>query len=211
MVSIVGFAQQHPGHRPDRPHPERTAEEWIRSLENPARDEWQQPERVVESLRLKPGQSVADIGAGSGYFSVRIAREVGPTGKVFAVDIDKGLIDHLSKRGREEKLPQLVPVLSEPGDPRLAAESVDLVFICNVIHHIENRGDYYAKLKRALKPGGRLAIVDFYKREMPVGPRLEEKIAEHDVIAELRAAGFELKEQFDYLNYQYFLVFEPAA
>jgi ubiquinone/menaquinone biosynthesis C-methylase UbiE len=132
---------------------------------------------------------------------------VGETGKVFAVDIDRGLIDHLAKRGREERLPQLVPVLAQPGDPRLAPESLDLVFICDVIHHIENRGDYYAKLRRALKPDGRLAIVDFHKRELPVGPGVEMKIAKSDLIAELGAAGFGLKEQLDYLPYQYFLVF----
>ena len=207
LASALGMSQQHASHENGRHHGQRTAEEWIRSLENPARDEWQQPARVVESLRLQPGRNVADIGAGSGYFSVRMAREVGETGKVFAVDIDRGLIDHLAKRGREERRPQLVPVLAQPGDPRLAPESLDLVFICDVIHHIENRGDYYAKLRRALKPDGRLAIVDFHKRELPVGPGVEMKIAKDDLIAELGAAGFGLKEQFDYLPYQYFLVF----
>lgn len=208
LVSAAAMGQQHGAHKKGHHHGERSAEEWIRSLENPERDEWQQPARVVESLRLQPGQSVADIGAGSGYFTVRMAREVGEKGKVFAVDIDRGLIDHLAKRGREEKLPQLIPVLAEPDDPKLAAASVDLVFICNVIHHVENRGEYYSKLKRALTADGRLAIVDFYKRELPVGPGVEMKIAKEDMIAELRAAGFELKEEFDYLPYQYFLVFE---
>lgn len=208
LVSAVAMGQQHGAHKKGHHHGERTAEGWIRSLENPERDEWQQPARVVESLRLQAGQSVADIGAGSGYFAVRMAREVGEKGKVFAVDIDRGLIDHLAKRGREEKLPQLVPVLAEPDDPKLAPASVDLVFICNVIHHVENRGEYYGKLKRALKANGRLAIVDFFRRELPVGPGVEMKIAKEDMVAELRAAGFELKEEFDYLPYQYYLVFE---
>lgn len=208
LVSAVAMGQQDRAHKKGRHHGERSAEEWIRSLENPERDEWQQPARVVESLRLQPGQSVADIGAGSGYFAVRMAREAGEKGKVFAVDIDRGLIDHLAYRGREEKLPQLIPVLAEPDDPKLAPSSVDLVFICNVIHHVETRGDYYTKLKRALKSNGRLAIVDFHKRELPVGPGVEMKIAKENMIAELRAAGFELKEEFDYLPYQYFLVFE---
>ena len=208
LVSAVAMGQQHGDPKKGHHHGERTAEEWIRSLENPERGEWQQPARVVESLRMQPGQSVADIGAGSGYFAVRMAREVGGNGKVFAVDIDRGLINHLAKRGREEKLPQLIPVLADPDDPKLAPASVDLVFICNVIHHVENRGDYYGKLKRALKAKGRLAIVDFYKRELPVGPGVDMKIAKEDMIAELRAAGFVLKEEFDYLPYQYFLVFE---
>jgi ubiquinone/menaquinone biosynthesis C-methylase UbiE len=209
LASALAMGQQHGAHKKGQQHGERTAEEWIRSLENPERDEWQQPARVVESLRLQPGQRVADIGAGSGYFSVLMARAAGESGKVFAVDIDRGLIDHLAKRGREEKLPQLIPVLADPDDPKLATGSVDLVFICNVIHHVENRSDYYIKLRRALKADGRLAIVDFYKRELPVGPRVEMKIAKEDMIAELRSAGFELKQEFDYLSYQYFLVFEP--
>jgi len=208
LVAAAGMGQAQIAHEKGHHHIPRSAEEWVRTLENPERDEWQQPARVVESLHLQPGQAIADIGAGSGYFSVRMAREVGEKGKVFAVDIDRGLIDHLANRGREEELPQLIPVPAEPDDPKLAPASVDLVFICDVIHHIENRGAYYAKLKRALKPAGRLAIVDFYKRELPVGPGIAMKIPKADLIAELDAAGFGLKEQFDYLPYQYFLVFE---
>ena len=188
-------------------HRERSAEEWVEVLEREDRDAWQKPEKVVEALALKPGQDVADIGAGSGYFSARIAREVGPEGKVYAVDIQQDLMDHLAERADEEGLANLTPTLGTPADPNLPAGAVDLIFICDVVHHIENRQAYYAKLAQALKPGGRLAIVDFYKRELPVGPGAAMKIAKPDMIAELEQASFQLETEHHFLPHQYFLVF----
>ena len=196
--------EAHQGH-----HASRSPDEWVKILENPDRDSWQTPEQVVVSLGLAAGSTVADIGAGSGYFSVRFARAVGPQGTVYAADIDKGLIQHLGERAAKEGVENLKPLLGKPDDPLLPPASVDLVFICDVIHHIENRGPYYAKLARALRPEGRLAIVDFYKRELPVGPPPAMKIAKADLIAELKQAGFELREEFDFLPHQYFLIFEP--
>lgn len=190
-------------------HVPRSAEEWVKALENPERDAWQMPERVVEALSLSPGDAVADIGAGSGYFTVRFARAVGPQGTVIAADIDQGLIEYLGNRASKEGLENLKPLLGKPDDPLLPEASVDLIFICDVVHHIENRGSYYAKLARALRPGGRLAIVDFYKRELPVGPNVAMKIAKPDMIAELDQAGFGLSKEFDFLPHQYFLIFEP--
>ncbi|MEX2299668.1 MAG: class I SAM-dependent methyltransferase [Bryobacterales bacterium] len=189
-------------------HGSRSPEEWVKILENPDRDAWQKPDEVIEKLGLAQGAAVADIGAGSGYFSVRLARAVGPQGTVFAADIDEGLIEYLVKRSAQEGLHNLKPLLGRPDDPLLPPASVDLVFICDVIHHIEDRGPYYSKLARALRPGGRLVIVDFYKRELPVGPPPAMKIAKTDLIAELGQAGFGLREEFDLLPYQYFLIFE---
>jgi ubiquinone/menaquinone biosynthesis C-methylase UbiE len=189
-------------------HVPRSPDEWVKILEDPDRDGWQKPDQVVEKLGLASGAVVADIGAGSGYFSVRFARAVGPQGTVYAADIDEGLIKHLGKRSAEEGLDNLKPLLGRPDDPLLPPASVDLVFICDVIHHIEDRGPYYSKLARALRPGGRLAIVDFHKRELPVGPPPAMKIAKTDLIAELDQAGFGLREEFDFLPYQYFLIFE---
>jgi ubiquinone/menaquinone biosynthesis C-methylase UbiE len=190
-------------------HVPRSTEEWVRVLETPDRDGWQKPREVVDALRLKPGAAVADIGAGSGYFSVRFAAVVGPQGTVYAGDIDAGLIDYLKQRAVKAGLQNLKPVLGQPDDPLLPADSVDLVFICDVIHHIENRGLYYARLAQTLHPGGRLVIVDFQKQELPVGPPAAMKIAKPDLIAEVEQAGFALREEFDFLPYQYFLVFEP--
>lgn len=209
LAATAVFAQkphhEEPGghHR----HHDRSAEEWVEILEREDRDEWQKPDEVVGALALEPGQDVADIGAGSGYFSARIARVVGPQGKVFAVDIQQDLMDHLAARAEREGLPNLVPTLGTPDDPGLTAGSVDLIFICDVVHHIENRQPYYAKLAKALKPGGKLAIVDFYKRELPVGPDPGMKIAREEMIAELEQAGFSLDGEHELLPYQYFLVF----
>ena len=189
-------------------HGSRSVEEWRRILEDPSRDGWQKPAQVLEALGLRPGQDVADIGAGTGYFSVRFAKAVGPGGKVFAVDIDQGLIDHLKERAKDAGLSNLKAVLAAPNDPLLSEKSLDIVFVCDVIHHVEDRQGYFAKLSGALRPGGRLAIVDFYKRKTPVGPPVAMKIPREDLISELREAGFVLAQAFDFLLHQYFLVFE---
>ena len=215
LIFLALLASLVPAQKPHHEEPgghhrrhDRSAEEWVEILERADRDEWQKPERVVEALNLEPGQAVADIGAGSGYFSVRLARAVGAAGKVYAVDIQQDLIDHLAARASKESLPHLLPTLGSAEDPGLPAASVDLIFICDVVHHIENRQAYYAKLAKALKSGGRIAIVDFYKRELPVGPGVAMKIAKPDMIAELAEAGFKLQtEHDDLLPYQYFLVF----
>jgi ubiquinone/menaquinone biosynthesis C-methylase UbiE len=200
----VRHDQQHHAH-----HAPRRVEEWITILETPDRDGWQKPEQVVQALGLRPGMAVADIGAGSGYFAVRFAEAVGQQGTVYANDIDAGLVEHLRQRAAKLELNSLKPVHGQPDDPMLPPASVDLIFICDVVHHIENRGPYYRKLAAAMRPGGRLAIVDFHKRELPVGPPPAMKIDKPDLISELDQAGFALREEFDFLPYQYFLVFEP--
>jgi ubiquinone/menaquinone biosynthesis C-methylase UbiE len=210
--AVLAMAAQHkhqPGHQ--HHHGPRSTEEWIKILENPERDGWQKPDEVVAAMALQPGQSVADIGAGTGYFSVRFAQAVGPEGKVFAVDIDEGLVKHLGERARESHLANLEPVLATPSDPNLPARSVDSIFICDVLHHIGDRADYYPKLAAALKAGGRLVIVDFHKRELPVGPGPEMKLDKDLVIGEISQAGFRLTREFDFLPYQYFLVFESPS
>ena len=138
------------------------------------------------------------------------------------MDIDQDLIDHLNERasertsqGHRSEQPQncscLSPVLVSPNDPLLREKSLDIVFVCDVIHHVDDRQGYFAKLPGALRPGHRLAIVDFYKRETPVGPPLAMKIAREDLIAELREAGFVLAQEFDFLPHQYFLVTQDLA
>ena len=209
-----GAAQEHKKYEEhSRPmhHRQWSVEEWLERLESPSRAAWQKPDEVVDALALKAGDAVADIGAGSGYFSTRFARAVGETGKVFAVDIDEGLVRHLRERASREKLGNMEAVFATPDDPKLAARSVDVVFICNVLHHVENRAAYYKKLAAALRPGGRLAAVDFFKRELPVGPGVEMKIAREAMLRELRDAGFRIEEEFEFLPHQYFLVFEAAG
>jgi arsenite methyltransferase len=188
-------------------HPPGSINEYIRSLEEPGREKWQKPEEVMEKLALRTGDTVADIGAGSGYFTVRFARAVGPTGKVYAVDIEREMLAYVERRAKEENLRNIETVLAEPNDPKLPASSLDLIFICDTLHHISERGKYYPLLAMALKRGGRLVNIDFQKRELPLGPPLEMKIAKASVVAEVKPAGFHLTKEYDFLPYQYFLVF----
>ena len=181
-------------------HPPRSHEEYVQALNDPKRDVWQMPHEVVMALDFKPQEAVADIGAGSGYFAHRFARHAG---KVYAVDIEPKMIEE-AKKGAP---PNIEFVLAEPDDPKLPQGSVDTVFFCNVLHHVENRPAYYARLARALKPGGRIVIVDFHKKPLPVGPPESMKLSADQVVAELEAAGFRKTRQFDFLPYQYFFEF----
>jgi arsenite methyltransferase len=190
-------------------HPPETTNEYIKVLEDPGRDAWQLPDQVIENLGLHQGDEVADLGAGSGYFTVRLAREVGPGGKVYAVDIDPKMLDYIDRRAQEEKLDNIQTILADPDNPKLGSQSVDLIFICDVLHHIHDRDKYYPKLYRALRPSGRLVDIDFQKRKLPVGPPIEMKIDKKDCIKEIEAAGFHFEKEFNFLTYQYFLVFEP--
>jgi len=197
-------------HHQGAQHTFEDAGRWVQEFEDPSRDAWQKPDEVLGALALQQGDRVADIGAGSGYFTRRFARTVGESGIVYAVDIEPNMLQHIAQRAAEDGQTNIVPVLARPDSPMLAAGSVDVIFICDTIHHIENRSSYYQVLKRDLAPGGRLVIVDFLKQEdVPVGPPMEMKIAKGDLIAELVAAGFRLKYERDFLPYQYFVVFEP--
>ncbi|MBI3667440.1 MAG: class I SAM-dependent methyltransferase [Acidobacteria bacterium] len=212
LILAAGSLAQHThGGDYQRHHVPTSAEEWIKTLEEPKRDEWQKPHEVVQSLALIPGSTVADIGAGSGYFALRFAHMLGPQGKVLAVDIDQKLVDHVRERAAELKLANVEAILAATDDPHLAAGTADVIFFCDVIHHIEGRPAYYKLLKRALRPGGRLVIIDFHKCALPVGPPPEMKIAREEMIRELEAAGFRVAREHGFLPYQYFLEFEQGA
>jgi len=196
---IVVLAAVGSGQVPHQHHPP-SSDEYAKVLEDPSRDAWQKPHDVVMALDLKATDVLADIGAGTGYFARRFAHHAA---KVYAVDIDAGLL----AVARKQAPANLETVLSTPDDPHLPDQSVDIVFFCDVLHHIENRPAYYAKLAKVLKPGGRIVVVDFYKKDLPVGPPPSMKIAEYDLIAEFDRAGFKLSKLVDILPYQYFLFF----
>jgi len=201
---MVKAEEQHPHH----PMP---LEQYIALLEDPKRDEWQKPDEVVRALNLQEGQVVADIGAGSGYFTLRLARGVGEKGTVFAVDVDDGMLTYLRQRLAKEKLKN-VQVLHVPAhDPLLIDGSLDVAFVCDVYHHLEDREIYLRKLRKALKSDGRLVIVDFYKKEgMPVGPPMPMRLSEDTVTKELQDAGLKVTEKLTFLPYQYILIAQPT-
>jgi predicted methyltransferase len=180
---------------------------YIASLEDPARDAYQKPDEVMKALALRPGEVVADIGSGPGYFTVRFARAVGDTGRVYAVDVSPDMIRALEHRLRDAGIRNVVPVLSDPDDPLLPDASVDRFVIVDTWHHIENRPAYLALLKRMLKPGGQVVHIDFQKRDLPIGPPLEMKISREDLVQQMETAGFKLSGEQTFLPYQYFLVF----
>jgi len=185
---------------------------WERVFDDPARDEWQKPAEVVAALALAPGATVADLGAGTGYFVPHLARAVGPTGAVLAADVEPALVAHLRRRAEKEGLANVVPILASTDNPRLPARGVDVVLLIDTYHHVDDRVAYARRLAGALAPGGRVAIVDWQKRELPVGPPdLAHKLAREQVVTEMRAAGYQLVAEPELLPYQYFLLFAPAA
>src|SRR5208337_2562996 len=180
------------------------ADEWAKEFDNPERDAWQKPEEILDALHLKRTSTVADIGAGTGYFSVRIAKRI-PDGKIFAADVEPDMVRYLGERAQREHLTNLVPVQAS-ADAANLPEVVDVVLVVDTYHHIGNRTQYFAKLKSSLRPTGRLAIVDF-KADSPSGPPTQYRLSPERVTEELNAAGYSLMETFQFLPRQYYLVF----
>jgi len=192
-------------------HPFDDIEHWKAVFDDPARDEWQKPAELVKALAIRPGMAVADLGAGTGYFSRRLSAAVGPDGTVFAVEPEPKLLAYLRERAEREKTANVVPVLASLDDPRLPPRAVDLVLVVDTFHHIDGRIAYFRALQRALRRGGRVAVVDWHKRPLPVGPEPAHKLAREQVVDEMRAAGYALVAEPDVLPYQYVLVFAPRS
>jgi ubiquinone/menaquinone biosynthesis C-methylase UbiE len=163
----------------------------------------------MTALNIKPGEVIADIGAGSGYFTFRLAHFVGDKGKVYAVDVSPDMIRHVNRRIRETKTTNVVTILADNDDPLLADKSVNRFFICDVWHHVENQTKYLSLMKKMLKPGGEVVMIDFHKKELPFGPPMQMKIAREDLIKQLETNGFRLSKEHTFLPHQYFLVFAP--
>lgn len=183
------------------------AERWSQVFDDPARDAWQKPTEVIRALALQPDASIADIGAGTGYFSVRLARAA-PEGRVYAVDVSPSMVHYLASRAARERLPNLIAHQANPDDARLP-RSVDLVLVVDTYHHIADRETYFRKLRATLTGAGRVAIIDF-RPDAPVGPR-HGRVAPDTVKSELAHAGYRLTAEHDFLPYQYFLVFSPSG
>lgn len=179
------------------------------AYEGLGRDEWQKPDRVVLALKIKPGDRVADLGSGGGYFTFRLAEAVGPGGQVYAVDVDEGLVDYIRNRAKEEKRANVKAVLAKHNDPLLPLEGVDLIFTSNTYHHLENRAAYFANAKQYLSETGRVAIIDFNEKGWLKG--LSSHHTPKEVIKkEMEQAGYRLEREFDFLPKQNFLIFSKG-
>jgi predicted methyltransferase len=208
-AAIVSVTAQAPRDQHEAHQLHQDPKAYIAALEDPRRDAYQKPHEVLEALGIKPGEIIADIGAGSGYFTVRLAHHVGPTGRVYAVDISPDMIQHLQQRVDDMKLSNVSPILARPDDP-LLPKPVDRFLIVDVWHHVENQSAYLAKMKERMKPGGQIVMIDFHKRELPVGPPLAMKISREDLVHQMEAHGFRMATEHTFLPYQYFLVFEAT-
>jgi predicted methyltransferase len=183
------------------------AEHWAKVFDDPERDAWQKPHEVIQALALKPDAVIADIGSGTGYFSVRFANMT-PKGRVYGVDTEPDMVKYLADRAKREGLKNVTAVAGAPNDPRLP-EKADLIILVDVYHHVGDRERYFRQLQKSLKPGGRIAVIDF-RMDSPVGPPQSARIAPERVKDELKRAGYALAQEHAFLPNQYFLVFQPA-
>jgi arsenite methyltransferase len=174
------------------------------------RDQWQQPGKVIAALKIQPGTVIADLGSGGGYFTFRLAEAVGPTGKVYAVDVDPDMVNLIAKTAKEKAAANIEPVLAKPGDPLLPKAGVDLIFTSNTYHHIDKRVAYFADLRRTLRTGGRIAILDFDRRAWLEG-LLRHYTPSEFIKREMEQAGYALDREFDFLDRQSFLIFKPTT
>lgn len=193
-----------PSHHDGMPKRFENAEAWAKVFDDPSRDAWQQPDRVIAALALSPAMTVADVGAGTGYFTVRLARAV-PQGEVIATDIEPDMVRYLGERARREHLPNVKTVLAGADDPHLAPGSVDRILVVDVWHHVADRARYAAGLARALRPGGKLAIVDF-TASATRGPPRRHRLAPETIVADLRGAGLDASVDPTVLPEQYIVV-----
>ena len=188
---------QHMEHKFDDPA------RYAKSFDDPARDAWQMPARVIEALELKSGAKVADIGAGTGYFSMRLAKVPGVS--VFAADIEPKMVEYLKQRAQKEHATNVTAVLAGQSNPNLP-EPVDVILVVDTYHHLPNRPAYFRELRKALRPGGRVAIVDF-RKEAPDGPPAHFRFTPQQIQDEMKQAGYELQSSHDFLPRQHFLIF----
>lgn len=203
LVLALAVACSHP-HDDPMPHRFEHADDWAKKFDAPDRDAWQRPDDVLAALALEPSSTVADVGAGTGYFTVRLARAV-PQGRVIATDIEPDMVRYLDDRAKHEQLANVRAVLATPDEPTLPPASVDRILIVDVWHHVADRRGFAAKLARALRPGGFVAIVDFTDAATH-GPPRHHRLAPDAVIADLQAAGLAASVSPTTLPEQYIVI-----
>jgi cyclopropane fatty-acyl-phospholipid synthase-like methyltransferase len=189
----------HVGHRFDK------ADEWAKVFDDPARDAWQKPAHVVALMKIDPGSTVVDLGAGTGYFLPHLAPAVGEKGRVIALDVEPDMVRYMKERIARDKLPNVEPRVIPTDDPQLAAASVDRILIVDTWHHISNRAAYAAKLAKALRPNGAVFVVDFTK-DSERGPPKQHRLTPEQIIEDLKSAGLTAKSIEEDLPDQYMVM-----
>jgi len=180
-------------------------------LERPERETEEKPQVVIDALEIRPGQTIADLGAGSGYYSFRIAPLVGPKGKVMAIDIEPKMLEVIAQRATREHVANLRPVLGSERDPNLAPRSVDLLFMVDVYHELEYPYEVMTRVRDALKPGGRVALIEYRGEDPEVMIKPVHKMSEQQVRREMQAAGFRHVKTVRTLPLQHLMIFESAS
>lgn len=199
--------QGHHGHHAEHPGAFRGIERWRRALEGPDRDKSQRPDAVIANLSLQPDDVVADIGAGTGYFAIRIAEAL-PQVRVIAADVEPEMVDYLISQSTQRSLANLEPIVIDPARPELPVKAT-LVLLVNTLHHIHHRAAYLNHLHRSMAPGARIAVID-YTIEAPEGPPADHRIPAEAVCDELRQVGYVLERNVTFLPHQYFLIFKQG-
>jgi ubiquinone/menaquinone biosynthesis C-methylase UbiE len=206
-ATLAGSAlaeDQHLHRRPD------DIKQYLEHLDSTERDRYQKPSEVIDALRLKPGMAVADLGSGSGYFTRRFVEAVTETGMVYAVDVEPEMLAYTKESVIHIHTAYTAEfILAQPDNPKLPFASVDLLFICNTIHHLEERSKYFRDLRSSLKPGARIAIIDFYpdERSGDLGFPKRHLVARDTIVQEMTVAGYQLAREHSFLPKQYFLEF----
>ena len=186
-------------------------ERYLAKLEGPDREAWQKPDRLIAALGLRPGDVACEVGAGPGYLALRMARAVGARGVVHAIDVEPRMIEALRRRAREAGMKNIRAILAMPGRGALPPRRCHLILIVNTFHHFPDGAAYLRGLASRLVPGGRIVVVDFHRRELPVGPPLEHKVSRADFLAVAREAGLERIRERRFLPYQYFVELAPVS
>jgi len=204
----AGERDVNPGINDNFRHPDFST--WVERFEHEGREVYDKREQIVDALRLQPGMQVADVGAGTGLFSRLFSPRVGVSGKVYAEDISRVFVDNIGRLAREQGLGNIVTVLGSDRDAKLPAASLDLIFVCDTYHHFEYPQSMLASLRAALKPGGRLAVIDFERDPATSSGWVLNHVraGKQTVIAEIEAAGFSLSREEALLTTNYFIVFK---
>jgi ubiquinone/menaquinone biosynthesis C-methylase UbiE len=203
LLSVAPLAAQH--------HPRLFPPERLGELEGPDRDAWQRPDQIMDALQIGERSVVADLGAGGGWFTVRLARHVGPNGHVYAEDIQPEMVEAIKRRMQREGHKNVTTQRGTADDPMLPAGELDAVLIVDAYHEIEHPVALLRNVRVSLKPTGLVGIINFKKDGGGPGPAMDERVDPEQVINDARAAGLELRKRESFLRYQYMLTFGPAA